>query len=83
MPIWRLLSRWVTNIFYTRFEVTGNHQLPTDRGVIICINHVNALVDPVVVQASNKTFIRPLARSGLWKKLWLRHLLNWIGAVPL
>ncbi len=77
------MSRWVTNIFYARFEVTGESRFPTDQGVIICINHVNALVDPVVVQASNKTFIRPLARSGLWKKLWLRYLLNWIGAVPI
>lgn len=46
-------------------------------------NHVNALVDPVVVQASCNRYIRPLARSGLWEKLWLKFLLKWIGAVPI
>lgn len=83
MPVWQRLSRWAIDIFYTRFEVSGNNHLPNDRGVILCANHVNALVDPVVVQASCQNFVRPLARSGLWGKAWLRFLLNWIGAVPI
>ncbi len=57
--------------------------LPHDRGVILMANHVNALVDPVVVQAACNRYARPLARSGLWDKFWLKYLLNWIGAVPI
>jgi len=83
MPVWRRLSRIVCDIFYARFEIAGHLDLPRDRGIILVANHVNALVDPVIVQASCPRYIRPLARSGLWKKLWLRFLLDWVGAVPI
>ena len=79
---WRNFCRLVTNIFYRRFEVSGLDNLPENRGVILCCNHVNALADAVVLQASTQRLIRPLARSGLFKKPYLKPFLGMMGAVP-
>ncbi len=56
--------------------------MPENRGVILCCNHVNALADAVVLQASTSRLIRPLARSGLFKKPYLKPFLGIMGAVP-
>ena len=70
-------------IFYRHYEVAGLENIPRDRGVIFCANHVNALVDPILVQAASEKVMRPLARSGLFKKLWLKPILEIMGAVPI
>ena len=71
------------NIFYRNYEVAGLENIPQDRGVLLCANHVNALVDPILVQAASRKMMRPLARSGLFKKIWLKPILNIVGAVPI
>ncbi len=80
---WYRFCRLVVRIFYRRFEVTGIESIPSNTGIILCANHVNALVDVVVLQASTKLQIRPLARSGLFANPLLRPVLNLIGAVPI
>lgn len=82
LALWIRFCRLLTKVFYRRFEVTGLEFIPPDNGVILCANHVNALVDVVVVQASTDRQIRPLARSGLFENFLLRPLLHAIGAVP-
>ncbi len=81
--LWQWFCRTVVQIFYRQFEVAGLENLPHDRGVILCANHVNALADPVIVQASTATMIRPLARSGLFDTPLLGSIMNAIGAVPI
>ena len=49
----------------------------------MCANHVNALIDVVVIQASTDKDLRPLARSGLFLNPVLKPILNMIGAVPI
>ena len=70
-------------VFYRRFEVSGDELIPDDKGIILCVNHVNALIDAAVLQASTQKDIRPLARSGLFKNPILKSILNMIGAVPI
>ena len=79
---WKRFCRLVVRVFYRRFEVSGEASVPADAGVILCANHVNALVDAVVMQAATKRLVRPLARSGLFSNPVLRPLLKLIGAVP-
>ena len=80
---WQLFCRLVVKIFYRRFEVSGLENLPENRGIILCANHVNALADAVVLQAATRKAIRPLARSGLFEKPLLKPILRRIGAVPI
>jgi 1-acyl-sn-glycerol-3-phosphate acyltransferase len=79
---WKRFCWLVVRVFYRRFEVSGEASIPTDTGLILCANHVNALVDAVVMQAATDRLVRPLARSGLFKNPVLWPLLHLIGAVP-
>jgi len=81
--VWKQFCHLVTKTFYSKFEVTGRDHIPKDRGIIFCVNHVNALIDAVVLQASTTKNVRPLARSGLFKNPVLKPILNMIGAVPI
>lgn len=83
IKIWQRFCRLVVQVFYHRFEVNGLDHLPENTGLILCANHVNALADAVVLQASTHKAIRPLARHGLFKNPLLRPLLELIGTVPL
>lgn len=80
--LWKRFCQFVVLIFYRRFEVTGLSSLPTNRGVLLCANHVNALADAAILQAATPVAIRPLARSGLFKVPVLNLILHLIGAVP-
>lgn len=73
----------MTAIFYRRRETSGLENLPARGPVILCANHVNALVDAIVVQASCPRPIHPLARSGLFRNPLLRPILGLIQAVPI
>ena len=80
---WKKFSRFVVKFFYRQFEVTGQEHIPNDVGIIFCVNHVNALIDALVLQASTTKDVRPLARSGLFNNPILKPVLNMIGAVPI
>jgi len=80
---WRRFCQAMTAIFYRRRETCGVENLPPRGPVILCANHVNALADAVVVQASCPRPIHPLARSGLFRNPLLRPLLGLIQAVPI
>lgn len=69
--------------FYRRFEAVGMETLPTEGPLILCANHVNALVDALVIQAACPRPIHPIARSGLFRNPLLRPILAFIQAVPI
>ena len=81
--IWHRFCRFVIKVFYRNFEISGVENIPSNCGVLLCANHVNALIDVVVLQASIKTALRPLARSGLFLNPALKPILSLIGAVPI
>lgn len=81
--IWHRFCKLVVKVFYRNFEVSGTENIPSNTGLLICANHVNALIDVVVLQASIKKDLRPLARSGLFLNPFLKPILNLIGAVPI
>jgi glycerol-3-phosphate O-acyltransferase/dihydroxyacetone phosphate acyltransferase len=81
--IWQSFCGAVVKVFYRRFEISGAEHLPEEKGLILCANHVNALADSVIVQASTRKVIHPLARSGLFQNILLRPWLKLMGAVPI
>ncbi|MCP4656561.1 MAG: hypothetical protein GY856_14205 [bacterium] len=80
---WCRFCRMMTAIFYRRREASGVENLPRKGPVILCANHVNALVDAVVIQANCPCPVHPLARSGLFRSPLLRPLLALQQAVPI
>ena len=81
--VWKQFCHLVVKTFYSKFEITGQDHIPNNQGIIFCVNHVNALIDAVVLQASTTKNVRPLARSGLFKNPVLKPILKLIGAVPI
>ncbi len=79
---WFRFCRLVVRVFYRNFEISGKENIPENTGLLLCANHVNALVDVVVLQASINKELLPLARSGLFLNPFLKPILNFIGAIP-
>jgi glycerol-3-phosphate O-acyltransferase/dihydroxyacetone phosphate acyltransferase len=81
--LWRAFCRLAVRAFYRRCEVVGLEHLPAEGPLILCANHVNALVDALVVQAASPRPVHPIARSGLFRSPFLRPILALIQAVPI
>jgi len=81
--LWHKFCRLVVKVFYHQYEVIGIESIPGKCGLILCANHINALADVVILQASTNKAIRPLARSGLFENRFLRPILDMIGAIPI
>ena len=81
--VWRTYCRAIVRVLYRSVEITGDAAIPRSGGLVLSANHVNALVDGVLLQATTSRNIRPLARSGLFLNPLLAPLLKLIGAVPI
>lgn len=82
LRLWRGFCAAVVRVFYKRLEVQGAHHVPAAGPLVVCANHVSALADAVILQASSPRPLHPLARSGLFSNPVLRPLLALQGAVP-
>ncbi|MGK0271682.1 MAG: glycerol-3-phosphate O-acyltransferase/dihydroxyacetone phosphate acyltransferase [Cocleimonas sp.] len=80
---WKKLCALTMKVFYRSYEVIDEDSLPENTGIILCVNHVNALIDAAVLQASTDKNIRALARDGLFKNPFLKPILRMIGTVPI
>jgi len=83
ISIWKKLCKLTMKVFYRSYEVSGAESIPDNTGIILCVNHVNALIDAAVLQASTDKDIRALARDGLFKNPFLKPILQMIGTVPI
>ena len=82
-PILLGFFRRVVGIYFRDIEAAGNIPAPETGGRIFVGNHVNGLVDPILVLTSAPCPISPVAKSTLWKIPGLRFLLDAVQAVPL
>jgi glycerol-3-phosphate O-acyltransferase/dihydroxyacetone phosphate acyltransferase len=72
----------VSRIYFRETEVVGEVPLASTGGRVFAANHVNGLVDPILVLTNAPCEIAPLAKSTLWKVPVLRWLLDAADAVP-
>ena len=56
-------------------------KLPEDTGVIVCSNHVS-LIDPIVINYSQKRMVLFMAKKELFKNKLLAGLIKCFGAFP-
>jgi glycerol-3-phosphate O-acyltransferase / dihydroxyacetone phosphate acyltransferase len=79
----RLLFRRIVAIYFRDIEVAGDVPDEHTGGRLFAANHVNALVDPILVLTQAPCDISPVAKSTLWKIPGLRWLLDAVDAVPI
>jgi glycerol-3-phosphate O-acyltransferase/dihydroxyacetone phosphate acyltransferase len=79
----RALIRLVLRVFFQRVEVVGEEMIPLDRPLVLVANHVNGLVDPLLILGPLPVWPRLLAKSTLWKIPVLRPFLQMAGVIPI
>lgn len=73
----------IARIYFRDIEVAGEVPEASTAGRLFGANHVNALVDPILVLTQAPCAISPIAKSTLWQIPGLRLLLDAAGAVPI
>jgi len=76
------IARLILEIFFREVEVVGAERLPLDRPLVVVANHVNGLIDPLLLLAPLPVRLRFLAKSTLWKIPPFRPFLDLAGAIP-
>ena len=76
------LGRLVTKAWFRSVETEGMEQITADRPILICANHANGFVDPVLLIATSPRPVRFLAKSTLWKVPGVGPLLGLAGVLP-
>jgi 1-acyl-sn-glycerol-3-phosphate acyltransferase len=78
----RALFRRIVAIYFRDIEVVGQVPAKDTQGRLFGGNHVNGLVDPILVLVTAPCDASPVAKSTLWAIPGLRWLLDAIDAVP-
>lgn len=75
--------RRIVSIYFREIEVAGEVPPPATGGRLFAANHVNALVDPILVLTQAPCRISPIAKSTLFAIPGLAWLLEAAEAVPI
>ncbi len=78
-----LFFRRIVAIYFRRIAVAGDVPQADTGGRLFGANHVNGLVDPILVLTQAPCAISPVAKSTLWKIPGLKWLLDAADAVPI
>jgi 1-acyl-sn-glycerol-3-phosphate acyltransferase len=77
-----LLARVLVGTFFRDVEVLGRERIPRGVPLLLIANHVNSLIDPILVMGYLGVRPRILAKSTLWRHPVVAPLLLLAGAVP-
>ena len=76
------LARLLVGLFFRDVEVVGRERIPRGVPLLLIANHVNSLIDPILVMGYVGARPRILAKSTLWRHPVVAPLLLLAGAVP-
>ena len=82
--ILRAMLQIPVGVFFRQVEVIGRENVPDDgaRAALLCGNHPNSLLDPLLIIVTCPRPVRFAAKDVLFKTWPMRLLLNGVGAVP-
>ncbi|HEX2165465.1 MAG TPA: 1-acyl-sn-glycerol-3-phosphate acyltransferase, partial [Thermoanaerobaculia bacterium] len=76
------LARALLAVFFRRIEVEGEEGVPRQGPLLVVANHVNGLLDAMLVLAALPRVPRFLGKSTLWEIALLRPFLGWARVIP-
>ncbi len=78
----RWIVRRLARVFYPRIEVTGGERIPQSGPVLLCANHANSLLDPVLIGIAVCRPVRFLAKVPLFDTPFLGPIMRALGMIP-
>lgn len=75
--------RRIIGIYFREIEVHGEAPALSTKGRLFVANHVNGIVDPILILTTAPCDISPVAKNTLWKVPGLRWLLDAVDAVQI
>jgi len=76
------LARLLVRAFFRRVDVEGPERMPADGPLVLVVNHVNGLVDGLLLMAVLPRYPRFLGKATLYRILPLAPFLKLAGVVP-
>ncbi len=82
--ILRAILKVPVGVFFRQVEVIGRENVPDEgaRAALLCGNHPNSLIDPLLIIVTCPRPVQLAAKDVLFKTLPMRLLLRGVGAVP-
>jgi 1-acyl-sn-glycerol-3-phosphate acyltransferase len=78
----RTIGKLLAKAWFRSVEAEGTDRISLDRPVLICANHANGFVDPVLIVSTSPRPVRFLAKSTLWKVPPVGTILTLGGVLP-
>jgi 1-acyl-sn-glycerol-3-phosphate acyltransferase len=80
--ITRMFVRGLVNFYYPKITVDGTENIPQDGPVLLCANHANSLMDPVIIGIAVKHPVRFMAKAPLFDAPILGPIMRALGMIP-
>jgi glycerol-3-phosphate O-acyltransferase/dihydroxyacetone phosphate acyltransferase len=78
----RRTARWLVQIYYPKIKFDGEGQIPKTGPVLLCGNHPNSLVDPILIGITSGRPVRFMAKAPLFKTPVLGSVMYGLGMIP-
>lgn len=69
--------------FYRKVEITGMEHIPANGPVMLCANHSNAFLDPLLIGVPFPRHLWYLARGDVFKGAMVNRVLHALGILPI
>ena len=78
----RAVVRWFVKRYYSRVDISGEDRVPRTGPVLLCANHANSLIDPVLIGIAARRPVRFMAKAPLFDLPVLGPVMHALGMVP-
>ena len=78
----RLLVRWLVRRYHPHIEITNRERIPQTGPLLICANHPNSLIDPIILGIAARRPVRFMAKAPLFKLPVIGSAMSALGMVP-
>lgn len=80
--VMRLLVRWLVRRYYPRIEISNADRIPQTGPVLLCANHGNSLIDPVLIGVAAVRPVGFMAKAPLFEFPVVGRVMHALGMIP-